>query len=435
MSGRGNEVSVGDAIALVRARDVLVCGFVAGQPAGFLEALGARTDLEDVAIYTGLLAAPYALLGNPRVHIVSGFFGPIERMARGLGGAGAGARISYLPADFNGLEHRAIRLEPRVALAVTTPPDADGWMSFGIQAGASYRPFLDAVRDPQRIAIAEANAHMPRVDGLPELGGNRVHVSQVSAWYRHDAEPVVLPVSAPSAEDAAIARHASALIPSGAILQFGIGSIPDEIARILAEGPGGGYGIHTEMISDGVMHLHRAGKVANRKPLYGGVSVATFALGSAELYRWLDGNPDVRILPVTDVNETGILRQLPGLVSVNGALAVDLAGQVAADALEGRQYSGTGGHESFVAGTGSAPGGRSLLCMRSTATVHGKRLSTIVAALPARTMVTTPRHHTQWIVTEHGAVDLSVLTDDERPAALIGIAHPDFRDELRNAFA
>lgn len=430
MSGQGNEVSIEAAIALVRPRDVAVCGFVAGQPSGFLEALGNRTDLEEVAIYTGLLAGPYSLLRNPGVRIVSGFFGPIERMARGMG-----ARVSYLPADFNGLEHRAMRLAPRVALAVTTPPDADGWMSFGVQAGASYRPFMAAVQDPQRIAIAEANAHMPRVDGLPELGSNRVHVSQVSAWYRHDVEPVVLPVTAPSAEDAAIARHASALIAPGAILQFGIGSIPDEIARILAGGPGGGYGIHTEMISDGVMHLHRAGKVTNRKPLYDGFSVATFALGSAELYRWLDGNPDVRMLPVTDVNETGILRQLPGLVSVNGALSVDLAGQVAADALEGRQYSGTGGHESFVAGTGSAPGGRSLLCLRSTATVHGRRISTIVGALPARTMVTTPRHHTQWIVTEHGAVDLSVLTDDERPQALIGIAHPDFREELRSALA
>jgi len=428
MSGQGNQVTIEEAVAHVRPRDVLVCGLVAGQPAGFLEALGLRTDLEEVAVYTGLLAAPYSLLRNRGVRIVSGFFGPVERMARGMG-----ARVSYLPADFNGLEHRAMRLAPRVALAVTTPPDADGWMSFGIQAGASYRPFMAAARDPQRIAIAEANAHMPRVDGLPELGGNRVHVSEVTAWYRHDRTPVTLPASQPTAEDLAIARHAAALIAPGAILQFGIGSIPDEIARLLAEGDGGDYGIHTEMISDGVMLLHRAGKVTNRKPLHAGVSVATFALGSPELYRWLDGNPYVRMLPVTDVNETGVLQRLPGLVSVNGALSVDLAGQVAADALEGRQYSGTGGHESFVAGAGSAPGGRSLLCLRSTASVRDERISTIVAALPPRTMVTTPRHHAQWIVTEHGAVDLSVLPDDERPQALIGIAHPDFRAELRAA--
>jgi len=415
-------------VALVRPRDTLVCGFVAGQPAGFLEALGQRTDLEDVALYTGLLSRPYALLANAGVRIISGFFGPIERMARS---AGVVARVSYLPADFNGLEYRALRLKPRIALAVTSPPDADGWLSFGIQAGASYRPFVEAARDPDRVAIAEVNAHMPRVAGLPELGGNRVHVSEVDAWYEHDSELVALPDATPSAEDLAIARHAAAQVEPGAILQFGIGSIPDEIGRLLAERPGGAYGIHTEMISDSVMRLHRAGKVTNRKPVYDGVTVATFALGSAALYRWLDGNPDVRMLPVSDVNETAVLRRLPGLVSMNGALAVDLAGQVAADAIAGRQYSGTGGHESFVVGAGSAPGGKSMICLRSTAQVHGERNLTIVAALPARTLVTTPRHHTQLVVTEHGAVDLSLLDDLERPRALIEVAHPDFRAALR----
>lgn len=430
MSEHPGETTLAAAVALVQPRDTIVCGFVAGQPAGFLDALGKRGDLADVVLWTGLLSAPYALLQNPGVRVVSGFFGPIERMARA-----AGARVSYLSADFNGLEHRARRLAPRVALAVTTPPDADGWLSFGIQAGASYRPFVDAARDPERIAIAEVNAHMPRVDGLEEHGRNRVHVSEVTAWYRYDAELTALPSTTPSPEDAVIARNACALIAPGAILQFGIGSIPDEIARLLAAGEGGGYGIHTEMISDGVMHLHRAGKVTNRKPLHDGVTVATFALGSQELYRWLDGNPDVRILPVTAVNALGVLQQLPGLVSVNGALAIDLAGQVAADAIAGRQYSGTGGHEAFVAGAGSAPGGRSLLCLRSTALVKGQRISTIVPALPAGTMVTTPRHHTQYVVTEHGAVDLSLLDDRARPAALIEIAHPDFRATLRAAVA
>ena len=189
-------------MALVRPRDALVCGFVAGQPAGFLEALGRRTDLDEVVLYTGLLSQPYSLLGNPHVRIVSGFFGPIERMART-----AGARVSYLPADFNGLEYRALRLKPRIALAVTTPPDADGWLSFGIQAGASYRPFVEAARDPERLAIAEANRHMPRVDGLPELGRNRIHVSEVDAWFEHDTELVALPAPPASAEDATIARR------------------------------------------------------------------------------------------------------------------------------------------------------------------------------------------------------------------------------------
>lgn len=414
------------AARLIRPRDSVVCGFVAGQPTGLLEALGARTDLEEVVLYTGLLLRPYAMLQNPGVRVVSGFFGPIERLARG-----AGARVGYLPADFSGLERIALRLKPRVALAVTSAPDRDGWLSFGVQAGASYRPFLEAVRDPDRLALVEVNPRMPRLEGLAEFGQNRVHLSEVDAWVEHEAELVSLPEEQPTPEDLAIARRVCDLIEPEAILQFGIGAIPDQIARILAERPMGGFGIHTEMISDGVMRLHEAGKVTNRKPVYDGYTVATFALGSQALYRWLDGNPSVRILPVTEVNDASVLCRLPRLTSINGALSIDLAGQVAADSIAGRQYSGAGGHESFVSGARIAPGGRSFLCLESTATVGGQRVSTIVPVFPEGTRVTTPRHHVQYVVTEHGAVDLSVLTDLERPGALIELAHPEFRDGLR----
>jgi len=241
---------------------------------------------------------------------------------------------------------------------------------------------------------------------------------------------VVLPGEAPSPEETAIATHAAALIPDGATLQFGIGAVPDEIANLLASGARGDFGIHTEMISDGVMQLHRAGKVTNRKGLYDGVSVATFALGGAELYAWLDGNPDVRLLPVSAVNDPPLLRRLRRFVSVNGALSIDLLGQVAADYIGGKQYSGVGGAESFVMGAADAPGGTSMLCFKSTVTVGGRRISTIVPRLGDSTTVTTPRHHVQWVVTEHGTVDLSVLSDVERARALIGLAHPDFREEL-----
>jgi len=423
---KGQRLEVDAAVRLIRPHDSLACGFVAGQPAGLLEALGARTDLEDIVLYTGLLMRPYVLLQNPAVRVVSGFFGPIERMAREAGG-----RVSYQPADFSTLERLGLRVKPRVVLAVTTPPDADGWLSFGVHAGATFRPFLEAARDPERLAIAEVNARMPRVGGDPELGGNRVHVSQVDAWVEHDEALVTIPDTEPSAEDLTIAQLVLERMQPEAILQFGIGAIPDEIASRLAKGSQDGFGIHTEMISDGVMHLHEAGKVTNRKPLHTGHTVATFALGSEKLYRWLDGNPVVRILPVSDVNDGWVLRQLPRLTSINGALAIDLGGQVAADSVGHRQYSGAGGHESFVVGAGLAPEGRSFLCLHSTATVGGRRVSTIVPSFPDGTRVTTPRHHVQWIVTEHGAADLSVLNDLERPKALVELAHPDFRDELR----
>jgi acyl-CoA hydrolase len=419
-------LDVESAARLIRPRDAVLAGFAAGQPTGLLDALGARTDLEDVVLYTGLLLRPYAVLQNPAVRVISGFFGPVERMARK-----AGLRVGYLPADFNGLERLALRLKPRVVLAVTTSPDADGWLNFGLQASASYRAFLDAARDPDRLAIAEINPRMPRIDGLEALGRNRVHVSEVDVLVEHETELVTLPASQPLPEDFAIAQIVCDRIEPGAILQFGIGAIPDEIGRILSEGSAGGFGIHTEMLSDAVMHLHEAGKVTNRKPVYDGVTPSTFALGSDALYRWLDGNPVVRMLPVTDVNGAGVLERLPGLTSINGALAVDLTGQIAADSVLGTQHSGAGGHESFVSGARAAPNGRTFVCLKSTATVGGKRISTIVPRFDHDTLVTTPRHHTQFVVTEYGAVDVSVLDDIERPKALAAIAHPDFRDGLR----
>jgi len=430
MPRKGQRLDLAAATALVRARDRIACGFVSGQPAGFLGALATRTDLADVVLYTGLLSEPYGgLLQTPGLRVVSAFFGPIERMARTMG-----AHIEFLPVDFHGLERLARRLRPRVMLAVTTPPDADGWMSFGLYAGATTIPFVEAARDPDRLAIAEVNPHMPRLLGLPEHGAHRIHISEVDAWVEYPNAPTSIPNPAASPEETAIARHAAALVGDGATLQVGIGAVPDEIASLLAAGPLGGFGIHTEMVSDGVRALHRAGKVTNRdKGLYDGVTVATFALGGAELYAWLDGNPDVRMLPVSATNDPALIRQLLRFVSVNGALAIDLRGQVAADHVGGRQYSGVGGAEAFVVGASEAPGGKSLLCLKSTAIVQGQRISTIVPKLGVDACVTTARHHVQWVVTEHGAADLSALSDVERARALITLAHPDFRDELAGA--
>jgi acyl-CoA hydrolase len=427
---KGQQLEVDEAARLILPSDAVLCGFAAGQPVGLLEALGARGDLEGVVVYTGLLIRPFAILQHPAVRVVSGFFGPIERAARAVG-----APIEYLPADFHGLERLALQLKPRVVLAVTSPPDAEGWLSFGVTAGASYRPFVEAARDPARLALAEVNPRMPRVSGLPEFGGNRIHVSEVDAVVHYEADLVALPAPEPSPEDLTIARHVAALVEEGATLQFGIGAIPDEIARLLAAGPLGDFGVHTEMISDGVMRLHEAGKVTNRKGLYDGVTVGTFALGSQALYGWLDGNPRVCVLPVAAVNDPALHRRLRRFVSVNAALAVDLTGQVAADRIGARQYSGVGGHEAFVMGASEAPAGRSIVCLRSTAVVDGRRISTIVSSLPPGTAVTTPRHHVQYVVTEHGAVDLSVLGDRSRARALAEIAHPDYRAELRAAIA
>lgn len=231
-----------------------------------------------------------------------------------------------------------------------------------------------------------------------------------------------------------MAEIALTFIPDEATIQTGIGAVPSLIATALAEGPGGGYGVHSEMFTTGLMRLHQAGKVTNtNKGCHEGYSVTTFAAGTPELYEWLDGNDSVRFLPVDIVNDARRIAANDDFVSVNGATAVDLWGQVAADTVRGRQHSGTGGHEDFLAGAGLQTDDRSLLCLRSTVTVDGEVVSRIMANVGPEMLVTTPRHQVDVVITEYGAAELSGRTVRERAQALVQIAHPDFRDELQEA--
>jgi acyl-CoA hydrolase len=409
--------------------DSLVTGLLTGQARAVLHAIGPRDPRRPLTLYVGLLVEPYPCLRDPGVRVVSGFFGPIERMARM-----AGTPVEFLPSDFHGFERLTYRFRPHAVAAPMSPPDEEGFCSFGLHGGAVCGPFLAAARDPDRLAIAEVNPHVPRVAGLPELGGHRAHLSEIDVIVE-DATPLVtVPYVSPIAADRAIAGFVGELIQDGATLQFGIGGIPNAVAELLCAAPKGDFGIHTEMFVDGIMRLHEAGKVVNRKGLHDGYSIATFAGGSEALYRWLDRNPVVRMLPVSAVNDPPQLAKMRNFTGINAALAVDLHGQIVADAIGGRQYSGVGGHETFTMGGRQAPGGKSIICLRSTVTVGTERRSTIVAALPAGSVVTTPRHQVQYIVTEWGIAELEDRSDRERAAALIAIAHPDFRAELRAAW-
>jgi acyl-CoA hydrolase len=185
------------------------------------------------------------------------------------------------------------------------------------------------------------------------------------------------------------------------------------------------------MFTDGLRALHEAGAVTNaRKGQFEGVSVTTFALGSLALYEWLDANDSVGFAPVSVVNDPSVIGANHSMVSLNGALQVDLYGQVVADAVGGRQISGVGGHEDFVSSADLEVSGRSLICLRSTVERDGRRESRIVPVLPAGSIVSTPRHHTGTVVTEFGVAELAGRTVRERAAALAAIAHPDFRDGL-----
>jgi acyl-CoA hydrolase len=421
------ELTAEQAAARLDPTDTLGIPLGPGQPPAFLRALGEREDWTDLRVFGALLAVLTELFGRPGVHYQSGFFSPLERALRDMG-----ADIEFAPADFRRFGPLLERLAPRVMTTVATPPDTDGWCSLSLHAGGTIDELRRAGADPQRLLVVEVSDAYPRTFGYGEHR-HGLHVDEIDILVRSTDEPLTLPGggAAPSDVDRAIARHAVAYIPSGATLQTGIGSIPSQIATLLAEGDGGDYGLHSEMFTDGCMELHQAGKISNAaKGQYGGVSVTTFAFGSAGLYAWLDGNSDVAFLPVEVVNSPDVIGANRDMVTINGALAIDIHGQVVADTIAGSQFSGIGGAEDFVAGAGLELSDRSLICLPSTYEKDGVRQSRIVPWFGPGAVVTTPRHQIDVIVTEYGAAELEGMTVRQRGEALAAIAHPDFRDEL-----
>jgi acyl-CoA hydrolase len=422
-------VTAQQAAERVGRRDTLGLPLGTGQPPAFLRALGERDDWEDLRVAGALLAVGTNLFSHSGVHMLSGFFGPIERMLRE-----SGANLSFAPADFRRLTPLLEAVRPAVMATAAAPPDDDGWCSLSLHAGGTIDECRRAAADPQRTLVVEVSERFPRTRGLPPEHPHAFHVDEIDLLIEGEDGPIALPDVAPGPIHLAIAEHAQAFIPDGATLQTGIGVIPSAVAKLLAEGPGGNYGVHSEMFTDGLMRLHDAGKVTNaHKGLFDGVSVATFAMGSEALYRWLHENDEVAFLPVGLVNNPHVIAQNEGLVTMNGALAIDIHGQVVADTIDGDQFSGVGGAEDFISGPGLSLSQRSLLCLPSTVTVEGHLRSRIVPWFEAGTVVTTPRHQVDVIVTEYGAAELEAKTVRQRGEALAAIAHPDFRDELLEA--
>jgi acyl-CoA hydrolase len=423
-------ISADEAAVRVRPEDSLGIPLATGQPPALMEALGRRDDWTELHVYGALLAVGTALFNHPNVHYLSGFYGAIERALRD-----AGANISFAPADFRRFAPLLERQSPRVIAIAAAPPDEDGWCSLSLHAGAFVGELARAGDDPDRLLVVEASDRFPRTFGLPPEHPHAVHVDAIDLLVESDAAPIPLPDPEPTDVDRAIAENAAEFIPPGATLQTGIGGVPSVLVSLLAERDGGDYGVHSEMFTTGLMRLHEAGKVANRKGQFDGVSVVTFAAGTEELYEWLDGNNDVAFLPVDVVNSPERIARNRDVVTINGALAIDVHGQVVADTIRGAQFSGIGGHEDFVSGPALSVDDRSLLCLPSTVTVDGARRSRIVPWFEAGEVITTPRHQVDVVVTEHGSAELQGKTVHERGDALAAIAHPDFRDELREAAA
>jgi acyl-CoA hydrolase len=397
-----------------------------GQPGALLHALSARDDWEQLDVFGALLLDLYELFTRPNVHYRSGFYGPAERLL-----VDSGADVEFVPADFRRFAPIVEKIHPRVMATAAAPPDAGGRMSLSLHAGATVAELHRAAADAERLVIVETNAQYPRTYGLPPEHPHALHVDEVDVVVVGDRGPYVLEDPPAAPEELAIAKLVRGFITDGATLETGIGAVPSAVVTLLAEQGGGDYGIHSEMFTTGLMRLHRAGKVTNaRKGIFEGFSVSTFALGSRELYDWLDGNEEVRFLPVDVVNAPATVAHNHNVVGINSALAIDLQGQVVADRINGKQYSGIGGHEDFVAVSGLELEDRSLVCLPATAMHQGRRVSRILAALPEGATVTTPRHQLDVVVTEFGAAELRGRTVRERARALAAVAHPDFRAEL-----
>ena len=419
------EMDIADAVALVRSRDTLAVPLGPGVPGAFMHALDSRNDFDGLEIFGALMPDLYGVLAKPGVRYRSGFFGPAERFLRD-----SGAAIDYVPADFRRFEPIVEAFKPRIMATAGAMP-VDGWVSLSLHAGATVDELHRAAADPERLLIVEVSPKFPRTFGVSPEHEHRIHVTDIDALIVSDREPLNLADSPATEAEIEIARNAISFIRSGCTLQTGIGGIPNQIATFLAESDMDGFGVHSEMFTTGLMRLHQAGKVVNRKGSeFDGFSPTTFAAGIPELYEWLHENDQVRFLPVRIVNSPERIARNRDMITINGAIAVDLSGQVMADSINGTQFSGVGGHEDFVAGPGLNLSGRSLICLPSTSTVNGVRTSRILAQFPSGSVVSTPRHQIDVVVTEWGVAELEGRTIRERARALAMVGHPDFRDEL-----
>jgi acetyl-CoA hydrolase len=304
-----------------------------------------------------------------------------------------------------------------VALVHVSPPDNYGFCSFGVEVGLTKTPAESA-----RIIIAEVNQQMPRT-----LGDSFIHVSKLNYIVPVDYP---LPEVVMGSEDGSevtqtIAGYIAELIPDGATMQMGIGAIPDAVLKYLYEKKD--LGVHSELFSDGVIDLVEAGVLTNaRKTLHTGKIVAGFIIGTKRLYDWVDDNPLIELHPTEYVNDPFVIAQNEKQVAINSAIEIDLTGQICADSIGPKLYSGIGGQLDFIYGASRSVGGVPIIALPSTA----KQFSRIVPMLKQGAGVVTGRNHVRYVVTEYGIADLYGKSIRQRAQSLIGIAHPQFREDL-----
>lgn len=306
------------------------------------------------------------------------------------------------------------------ALIHVSPPDEHGFCSLGIEAGLSKTP-----AEMAQIVIAEVNQQMPRT-----LGDSFIHISKIDHAVPVDYPLQELHMSKSNELSRRIGRHVASLIEDGSTLQLGIGAIPDGVLHYLEDKKD--LGVHTELFSNGVMELVLKGVITNEKrSIHPGKITAGFIIGTKELYDFVDDNPIIDLHPTEYVNDPFIISRNDRMVSINSAIEVDLTGQVCADSIGTKLYSGVGGQLDFIYGASRSKGGKPVIALPSTVTTRdNKTISRITARLQPGAGVVTTRNHVHYVVTEHGIAELYARSIRERARALIQIAAPEFQENL-----
>ncbi|MBU6265964.1 MAG: 4-hydroxybutyrate--acetyl-CoA CoA transferase [Sphingomonadales bacterium] len=427
---RSKRVSAEAAVSVIASGMNVAMGMAVAEPPALLAALARRVEaagLSELKLWyfhsleaAGATVLRRELLDRVRPHCM--FLSGVERaLIRGDTSGRAYGPVEFVPIAFS--ESPALFEGPvdlDVCVTTVSPMDRHGWFTFG----TSNDYTSTAARRAKRL-IVEVNPAMPRV-----FGDSLLHVSAVDAIVEAPGRLAEVSCGEASAEEQAIAAIIAGMIDDGACLQMGIGTLPAAVCGLLRDRRD--LGIHTELLTPALAELIRCGAVTNKaKATYRGRSVFTFAMGDRAFYDFIDDNPAMHSLPVNLVNDPRHIAKNDNVVSVNGTLQVDLSGACNSEHLLGRQYSGSGGQLDFVRGARASRGGKSIIACQSTAA--GGKVSRIVPVLDGP--VTTPRNDTQIVVTEYGFADLTGLSLKERAEALIGLAHPDFRDALREGAA
>ena len=411
-------VTAEEALRVVKSGDRVYLHTGAALPRHLIDALVARAPELRVVEIIGMLAvgdeeAPFArpeLAKSFRVNSI--FVSEVTRRAVQEG------RADYLPVFLSDVPKlfRGGLLPLDVAMVSVSPPDRHGFCSLGVSVDCARAAVQSA-----RTVIAQVNRAMPR-----SHGDGLIHVDAIDFMVEVD-EPLYETKPEPLSDvSRAIGRHCAELVDDGATLQIGVGAIPD--ATLAALSSHHRLGIHTEMLSDGVVDLVEKGVITGEaKRIHPGKVVASFAIGSRRLYDFLDDNPLVQMLDVAYVNDTAVIRRNPKVTAINSAIEVDLTGQVCADSLGELQFSGVGGQMDFIRGAALSEGGKPIIALPSE--TSGK-VSRIVSQLKPGAGVVTTRAHVHYVVTEYGIADLFGKNLRQRAAALVAIAHPRHRDAL-----